>query len=159
MNMEENRKNNEQQPSNDEQQPLTDESEGLTDEQYSLIDEQHEQRPKVIVNHNTNCQVFNGPISGCIFAMPGSHVEQHPVQYVTPEGGAAPAAANSSTSTSNSTSPAAASSSTSTAAGAPPQVPQLGHPTSQRAHQVRRPRHLLRRLHALSVQLTPYQHS
>lgn len=39
-----------------------------------------------IVNHNTNCQVFNGPVSGCIFAMPGSHVEQHPVQQVTPGG-------------------------------------------------------------------------
>ena len=94
--MEENRKNNEQQLltdesegltdeqqlSTDEQQLLTDESEGLTDEQQpstdeqqSLTDKQHEQRPKVIVNHNTNCQVFNGPISGCIFAMSGSHVE------------------------------------------------------------------------------------
>lgn len=117
--MEENRKNNEQQLSTDEQQlltdeqqPLTDESEGLTDEQQSLTDKQHEQRPKVIVNHNTNCQVFNGPISGCTFAMPGSHVEQHPVQYVTPEGGAAPTAANSSTST-------ASASSTSPAVGAP----------------------------------------
>ena len=153
--MEENRKNNEQQLltdesegltdeqqlSTDEQQLLTDESEGLTDEQQpstdeqqSLTDKQHEQRPKVIVNHNTNCQVFNGPISGCIFAMSGSHVEQHPVQYVTPEGGAAPTAANSSTSTSgstptaansstptaaNSSTPTAANSSTSPAAGAP----------------------------------------
>ena len=32
-----------------------------------------------IVNHNTNCQVFNGPISGSIFAMPGSTVVQNPV--------------------------------------------------------------------------------
>ena len=35
-----------------------------------------------IVNHNTNCQVFNGPISGSIFAMPGSTVVQNPVQQV-----------------------------------------------------------------------------
>lgn len=41
-----------------------------------------------IVNHNTNCQVFNGPISGSIFAMPGSHVEQHPVQNVAADGSA-----------------------------------------------------------------------
>ena len=39
-----------------------------------------------IVNHNTNCQVFNGPISGSIFAMPGSTVVQNPVQQVAYEG-------------------------------------------------------------------------
>ena len=39
-----------------------------------------------IVNHNTNCQVFNGPISGSIFAMPGSHVVQNPVQQLSPDG-------------------------------------------------------------------------
>ena len=39
-----------------------------------------------IVNHNTNCQVFNGPISGSIFAMPGSHVVQNPVQQLAPDG-------------------------------------------------------------------------
>ena len=39
-----------------------------------------------IVNHNTNCQVFNGPISGSIFAMPGSTVVQNPVQQVAPDG-------------------------------------------------------------------------
>lgn len=42
-----------------------------------------------IVNHNTNCQVFNGPISGSIFAMPGSHVDNHPVQTVAADGKAA----------------------------------------------------------------------
>lgn len=31
---------------------------------------------------NENCQVFNGPISGCVFAMPGSTVNQSPVQKV-----------------------------------------------------------------------------
>ena len=39
-----------------------------------------------IVNHNTNCQVFNGPISGSIFAMPGSTVVQNPVQQVAADG-------------------------------------------------------------------------
>lgn len=39
-----------------------------------------------IVNHNTNCQVFNAPISGSIFAMPGSHVENHPIQTVAADG-------------------------------------------------------------------------
>ncbi len=29
---------------------------------------------------NENCQVFNGPISGCVFAMPGSNITQNPVQ-------------------------------------------------------------------------------
>ncbi len=36
-----------------------------------------------IINHyeaGANCQVFNGPISGCVFAMPGSTVNQSPVQ-------------------------------------------------------------------------------
>ena len=36
-----------------------------------------------IVNHfeaGANCQVFNGPISGCVFAMPGSSISQNPVQ-------------------------------------------------------------------------------
>lgn len=41
-----------------------------------------------IVNHNTNCQVFNGLICGSIFAMPGSHVENHPVQAVSADGNA-----------------------------------------------------------------------
>lgn len=32
-----------------------------------------------VVNHfeaGSNCQVFNGPVSGCVFAMPGSNVTQ-----------------------------------------------------------------------------------
>lgn len=32
-----------------------------------------------VVNHfeaGSNCQVFNGPVSGCVFAMPGSSVTQ-----------------------------------------------------------------------------------
>lgn len=32
---------------------------------------------------NENCQVFNGPISGCVFAMPGATVNQSPVQKVS----------------------------------------------------------------------------
>ena len=35
-----------------------------------------------IVNHNHNCQVFNGDMYGCVFAMPGSHVDNRPVQVV-----------------------------------------------------------------------------
>jgi len=31
---------------------------------------------------NENCQVFTGPVSGCVFAMPGSTVNQSPVQQV-----------------------------------------------------------------------------
>ena len=36
-----------------------------------------------IVNHfepGSNPQVFNGPISGCVFAMPGANITQNPVQ-------------------------------------------------------------------------------
>ena len=36
---------------------------------------------KSVVNHfeaGSNCQVFNGNISGCVFAMPGSTVTQQP---------------------------------------------------------------------------------
>ncbi len=36
-----------------------------------------------IINHfeeGANCQVFNAPISGCVFAMPGSNITQKPVQ-------------------------------------------------------------------------------
>ena len=39
-----------------------------------------------IVNHfepGSNPQVFNGPISGCVFAMPGSNITQNPVQPST----------------------------------------------------------------------------
>lgn len=36
----------------------------------------------IIYQTNENCQVFNGPISGCVFAMPGATVNQSPVQNV-----------------------------------------------------------------------------
>ena len=36
-----------------------------------------------IYQTNENCQVFNGPISGCVFAMPGATVNQHPVQRIS----------------------------------------------------------------------------
>ena len=39
-----------------------------------------ENSKKGVVNHfeaGSNCQVFNGPISGCVFAMPGSNVTQN----------------------------------------------------------------------------------
>jgi hypothetical protein len=35
-----------------------------------------------IYQTNENCQVFNGPISGCVFAMPGATVNQSPIQQV-----------------------------------------------------------------------------
>ena len=38
-----------------------------------------EENEKTVVNHfeaGSNCQVFNGPITGCVFAMPGSNVTQ-----------------------------------------------------------------------------------
>lgn len=38
-----------------------------------------EDNEKTVVNHfeaGSNCQVFNGSISGCVFAMPGSNVTQ-----------------------------------------------------------------------------------
>ena len=42
-----------------------------------------EEKKSGIINHfeeGANCQVFNGPISGCVFAMPGSNITQNPVQ-------------------------------------------------------------------------------
>lgn len=53
-----------------------------------MMDENKYTEEGKIVNHNTNCQVFNSPISGSIFAMPGSHVENHPVQTVAADGSA-----------------------------------------------------------------------
>lgn len=44
-----------------------------------------EHKDSTIYQTNENCQVFNGPISGCVFAMPGAMVNQSPVQQVTPE--------------------------------------------------------------------------
>ena len=43
------------------------------------MEENHE---KSVVNHyeaGSNCQVFNGDITGCVFAMPGATVTQQPV--------------------------------------------------------------------------------
>ena len=40
-----------------------------------------EKKQKSVVNHfeaGSNCQVFNGSITGCVFAMPGSTVTQQP---------------------------------------------------------------------------------
>ena len=45
-----------------------------------------EEKNKGITNHfeaGANCQVFNGPISGCVFAMPGSNITQNPMQPST----------------------------------------------------------------------------
>lgn len=45
--------------------------------------EDKKQDVREVHNHfeaNSNCQVFNGPISGAIFAMPGSTVHQHTAQ-------------------------------------------------------------------------------
>ena len=44
---------------------------------------EEEKKKSDITNHfeaGANCQVFNGPISGCVFAMPGANVTQNPVQ-------------------------------------------------------------------------------
>ena len=43
-----------------------------------------ELKDSTIYQTNENCQVFNVPISGCVFAMPGATVNQSPVQQVTP---------------------------------------------------------------------------
>lgn len=42
----------------------------------SSSEEREELRSPVIHQTNENCQVFNGPISGCVFAMPGANVTQ-----------------------------------------------------------------------------------
>lgn len=47
---------------------------------------EEEKKKSDITNHfeaGANCQVFNGPISGCVFAMPGANVTQNPVQPST----------------------------------------------------------------------------
>jgi hypothetical protein len=44
---------------------------------------EEEKKKSEITNHfeaGANCQVFNGPISGCVFAMPGANITQNPVQ-------------------------------------------------------------------------------
>ena len=41
---------------------------------------------KNIVNNfepSCNCQVYNAPISGCVFAMPGANITQYPAQSPT----------------------------------------------------------------------------
>ena len=43
-----------------------------------------EHKDSTIYQTNENCLVFNGPISGCVFAMPGATVNQSPVQQVSP---------------------------------------------------------------------------
>ena len=43
-------------------------------------DKKLELKNPTIHQRNENCQVFNGPISGCVFAMPGSTVNQHATQ-------------------------------------------------------------------------------
>ena len=48
------------------------------------MEENHE---KSVVNHyeaGSNCQVFNGDITGCVFAMPGATVTQQPVMTAPP---------------------------------------------------------------------------
>ena len=47
-------------------------------------DKKIEHKDSTIYQTNKNCQVFNGPISGCVFAMPGATVNQSPVQKVSP---------------------------------------------------------------------------
>ena len=45
-----------------------------------------EKKQKSVVNHfeaGSNCQVFNGSITGCVFAMPGSTVTQQPAASPT----------------------------------------------------------------------------
>ena len=47
---------------------------------------EEEKKKSDITNHfeaGANCQVFNGPISGCVFAMPSSNITQNPVQPST----------------------------------------------------------------------------
>lgn len=47
---------------------------------------EEEKKKSDITNHfeaGANCQVFNGPISGCVFAMPGANVTQNPVHPST----------------------------------------------------------------------------
>ena len=44
-----------------------------------------EKNGTVIYQTNHNCQQFSGPISGCVFAMPGAIVNQSPVQQCVAE--------------------------------------------------------------------------
>ena len=52
-------------------------------------EEDMEEEKKNVVNHfaaGSNCQVFNGSITGCVFAMPGSTVYQQPKEESGDEG-------------------------------------------------------------------------
>lgn len=44
--------------------------------------EKLELKNPTVYQTNENCQVFTGPISGCVFAMPGATVNQSPVQQI-----------------------------------------------------------------------------
>lgn len=44
--------------------------------------EKLELKNPTIHQRNENCQVFNGPISGCVFAMPGATVNHTAIQQV-----------------------------------------------------------------------------
>ena len=46
--------------------------------------ETKESQAPVIHQHMENCQVFNGPISGCVFAMPGASITQHTHEQEAP---------------------------------------------------------------------------
>lgn len=57
------------------------------------LEQEVEHQREHVVNHfepGANCQVFNGPVSGCVFAMPGSAVTQQPP---APAAGVPPTAA------------------------------------------------------------------
>lgn len=45
------------------------------------MENNHTQKPEYIEHQeNNNCQQFFGPVSGCVFAMPGSHVSMQAAQ-------------------------------------------------------------------------------
>ena len=53
-------------------------------EEWTMKDEKKklELENPTVYQTNENCQVFTGPISGCVFAMPGATVNQSPVQQI-----------------------------------------------------------------------------
>lgn len=56
---------------------------------------EEEMRKEGVVNHfekGSNCQVFNGNVTGCVFAMPGSTVTQQAGQPMSSEGAEEPVA-------------------------------------------------------------------
>ena len=46
--------------------------------------ETKESQTPVIHQHMENCQVFNGNITGCVFAMPGANITQHTHEQEAP---------------------------------------------------------------------------